>query len=144
MLVSSETSFRYLEPIRQAGVIAILPKPFNQEQLKAAFESALDYMDPGELENRQFSAEELKVLVVDDSQTARRHIIRVLRNMGIEDITQVRSIAWEDNFDEYARRDHAARILTAVVRGGRRGPSGAASAGGFGGRRPGRPSSALR
>ena len=29
MLISSEQSFRMLEPIRQAGVIAILPKPFS-------------------------------------------------------------------------------------------------------------------
>ena len=91
MLVSSETSFRYLEPIRQAGVIAILPKPFSPEQLKVALESTLDYIDPGELETRQFSAEELKVLVVDDSHTARRHIIRVLGNMGIENIMQAQN-----------------------------------------------------
>ena len=87
MLVSSETHYRYLEPIRQAGVIALLPKPFGREQLLAALQSTLDYLDPGELVSRDFSSEELKVLVVDDSGTARRHISRVLRNMGIEDIT---------------------------------------------------------
>ncbi len=105
MLVSSETNFRYLEPIRQAGVIAILPKPFSQKQLKAAFDSVLDYIDPGELETRHFSAEELKVLVVDDSHTARRHIIRVLANMGIENIVQAQNgkealeILAQDYFD---------------------------------------------
>jgi two-component system chemotaxis response regulator CheY len=88
MLISSETHYRYLEPLRQAGVIAILPKPFEREQLRRALHSTLHYLDPGELHARQFASEELKVLVVDDSGTARRHICRVLRNMGIEDITQ--------------------------------------------------------
>jgi len=87
MLVSSETHYRYLEPIRQAGVIALLPKPFSREQLQAALQSTLDYLDPGELASRDFASDELKVLVVDDSSTARRHISRVLRNMGIEDVT---------------------------------------------------------
>ena len=36
MLVSSETHYRYLEPIRQAGVIATLPKPFQSKQLERA------------------------------------------------------------------------------------------------------------
>ncbi len=87
MLISSETHYRYLEPIRQAGVIALLPKPFTREQLQAAMQSTLDFIDPGELASRNFASEELKVLVVDDSSTARRHISRVLTNMGIEDIT---------------------------------------------------------
>lgn len=87
MLISSETHYRYLEPIRQAGVIALLPKPFTREQLQAAMQSTLDFIDPGELASRNFASEDLKVLVVDDSSTARRHISRVLTNMGIEDIT---------------------------------------------------------
>lgn len=88
MLISSETSFRYLDPVRQAGVIAILPKPFEVSQLRQAFLSTLDYIDPGELETQAFSSEELEVLVVDDSLTARRHISRVLNNMGIENLTE--------------------------------------------------------
>lgn len=88
MLVSSETHYRYLEPIRQAGVIAILPKPFNCEQLEAAINSAVQFIDPGEIHTASFDGEELKVLVVDDSFTARRHISRVLNNMGISDITE--------------------------------------------------------
>lgn len=87
MLVSSETHYRYLEPIRQAGVIALLPKPFSLDQLRAALQSTLDYLDPGELTSHDFASEDLNVLVVDDSSTARRHISRVLGNMGIERIT---------------------------------------------------------
>ncbi|MDH5326909.1 MAG: response regulator [Gammaproteobacteria bacterium] len=86
MLISSETNYRYLEPIRQAGVIAILKKPFSFEQLKKAVESTLYYIDPDDISTEDFVADELRVLVVDDSFTARRHISRVLNNMGIVNI----------------------------------------------------------
>lgn len=88
MLISSETRFQALDPVRQAGAVAILPKPFSEEQLRAALYSTLDLIDPKELELENFNAEELKVLVVDDSRMARRHIRRVLGSMGIEDITE--------------------------------------------------------
>lgn len=87
MLISSETHYRYLEPIRQAGVIAILPKPFTLLQLKKAIDSAIFYLDPGEVNSNHFNGDELNVLVVDDSSLARKHITRVLNNMGIEQIT---------------------------------------------------------
>ena len=87
MLISSETHYRYLEPIRQAGVIAILPKPFSFEQLKKAVDSTVFYLQPGDVNNVRFNADELNVLVVDDSPLARKHISRVLNNMGIERIT---------------------------------------------------------
>ena len=41
MLISSETSFASLDPIRQAGVVAILPKPFASVDLKRAFFSTI-------------------------------------------------------------------------------------------------------
>ena len=88
MLISSETRFQALDPIRQAGAVAILPKPFAEDQLRAALYSTLDLIDPRELELENFNAEELKVLVVDDSRMARRHIKRVLGSMGIENITE--------------------------------------------------------
>ncbi|MDH5359658.1 MAG: response regulator, partial [Gammaproteobacteria bacterium] len=80
--------FQALDPIRQAGAVAILPKPFAEEQLRAALYSTLDLIDPKELELEDFSADELKVLIVDDSRMARRHIRRVLESMGIEQITE--------------------------------------------------------
>ncbi|KPJ92131.1 MAG: hypothetical protein AMJ53_10000 [Gammaproteobacteria bacterium SG8_11] len=86
MLISSETHYRYLEPIRQAGVIAILSKPFTFLQLKKAIDSTIYYLDPGDVNVSRFSGDELNVLVVDDSSTARKHIIRVLNNMGIDRI----------------------------------------------------------
>ena len=88
MLISSETSYRYLEPIRQAGAIAILPKPFEPEQLQTALFAALDYYDPGELRTGSVPHDELQVLLVDDSGLARRHIHRVLEALGIEHITE--------------------------------------------------------
>lgn len=87
MLISSETSYRYLEPIRQAGTIALLPKPFSQEQLNTALHSALLYISPDHIETSTIEVEDLNTLVVDDSPTARKHITRVLTNMGFEKIT---------------------------------------------------------
>ena len=84
ILVSSETHYRYLEPIRQAGAIAILPKPFEPEYLLRALYATLDYLDPGHLSLQRKQAEELWVLIVDDSRMARKHIRRVLTEMGIE------------------------------------------------------------
>ena len=91
MLISSETQFRYLEPIRQAGVIAILPKPYEIEQLRRALYSTVHYLDPSSLDSKQIAAEDLNVLVVDDSFTARNHIRRVLTNMGIQRISEAKN-----------------------------------------------------
>jgi len=87
MLISSETSFSMLEPIRQAGVIAILPKPFAVSDLKNALYSTLDFINPDTAEAEALQLDILKVLVVDDSPLARKHISRVIQNIGIEDIS---------------------------------------------------------
>ena len=83
MLISSETHIRYLEPIRQAGAIAILPKPFDPSHLRDALMATLEFADPTNIHSTAFAPEELKVLVVDDSPMARRYVQRVLANMGI-------------------------------------------------------------
>lgn len=90
MLISSETRFDALDPIRQAGVIAILPKPFTHEDLKRALRTTIDYIDPEEITFKHYDIEEVRVLVVDDSLTARKHISRVLNNMGITLITEAK------------------------------------------------------
>ncbi|WP_316364719.1 response regulator [Candidatus Thiodiazotropha sp. CDECU1] len=90
MLISSETRFRYLDPIRQAGAVAILPKPFKPAELRIAMNSVLEYIDPTLLELDNFCPEDLKVLVVDDSSMARKHISRVLNVLGIEHIREAR------------------------------------------------------
>ena len=88
LLISSETHYRYLEPIRQAGAIAILPKPFEKSQLMSALKNTLDFIDPEALEIEHLPADEIRVLLVDDSQLARKHIVRVLNNMGVHNITE--------------------------------------------------------
>lgn len=89
MLVSSETGYTYLEPIRQAGAVAILPKPFEPEHLHKALFSALDFIEPEKsIEFKHRDIEDLKVLVVDDSLTARKHIRRTLEGLGIENLVE--------------------------------------------------------
>lgn len=90
ILVSSETNHRYLDPVRQAGASAILPKPFEMQQLKTALSATLDYLNPNNnwvtVEN--VDIEGLRVLLVDDSRTARAFIRQVLENLGISHITE--------------------------------------------------------
>lgn len=88
MLVSSETRFRYLDPIRQAGAIAILPKPFSTEALRIALGSTLEYLDSETLYLGCYDPEALQVLIVDDSPLARKYIKRTLTNLGLERFTE--------------------------------------------------------
>lgn len=88
MLISSEHSDYYLEPIRQAGVVAILPKPFQPNELKSALYSTLEFLEPDYQSLAEIDLDNLHVLVVDDSVTARKHIMRVLSNLGINNIVQ--------------------------------------------------------
>jgi len=88
MLISSETGFDYIDPVRQAGVTAILPKPFDSDQLKRGLYNTLDILNPDAIEFSEFNAEDLKVLIVDDSKMARNHIKRVLKGLGIDHITE--------------------------------------------------------
>jgi len=90
MLISSETRFSALDPIRQAGVVAILPKPFGKDDLKRALRTTVDFIDPEELTLAHYEIEAVRVLVVDDSSMARKHIVRVLNNMGITLITEAK------------------------------------------------------
>lgn len=88
ILISSETHFRYLDPIRQAGVIAILPKPFEFKQLKSAILSVIEYQEPKLLRTQTVECGELSVLVVDDSRASRQHIKQVLQKLGIHKIEE--------------------------------------------------------
>lgn len=86
ILISSETNIKYLEPIRQAGAIAILPKPFSLQELDTALRASLDYLNPAKIDLAHFDVEDLHVLLVDDSEFSRKYIRRVLNNIGIEHI----------------------------------------------------------
>jgi len=90
MLISSETRFAALDPIRQAGVVAILPKPFNHQDLKRALRTTIEFIDPEEITFEHYEIESVRVLVVDDSTMARKHIVRVLNNMGISNIVEAK------------------------------------------------------
>ena len=83
MLISSETNPCALDPIRQAGVVAILPKPFNHADLTRALRTTVDFIDPEQISLEHYDIEDLRVLLVDDSSLARKHITRVLNNLGI-------------------------------------------------------------
>lgn len=83
MLISSETRLRYLEPIRQAGVVGILPKPFSDTELGTALAATVDLISEAPIIADGLDTEALHVLVVDDSPMARNHISRVLGSLGI-------------------------------------------------------------
>jgi len=85
ILISSETRPQVLDPVRQSGACSILTKPFTEQQLSRALYAAADYLNPPE----DFDASEvahLRVLLVDDSATTRRHLRRLLGQLGIERI----------------------------------------------------------
>ena len=88
MLISSETSFEQLDPVRQAGVVAILPKPFAFNDLKRALYNTLDFINPSASDTEQLDFNDFHVLIVDDSSMARKHIRRVLEKMGITSFSE--------------------------------------------------------
>lgn len=105
MLVSSEWRKAQLEEFKQAGVVAILPKPFDSAHLATAINSTIDLLSNDELELELFDVHDVRVLLVDDSKLARNHIKRVLLNLGIKRITeaengaQAKHILMDNMFD---------------------------------------------
>ena len=88
MLISSETGFMQLDPVKQAGVTAILPKPFESSQLKRALYNTLDILNLDHLDPSVHNFEDFKVLLVDDSVTARHFLRRILNGLGIEQVVE--------------------------------------------------------
>jgi two-component system chemotaxis response regulator CheY len=88
VLVSSETRPQVLDPVRQSGACAILPKPFTENQLATALRAALDFINPTAMLNVEIDLEQLRVLLVDDSPNARRFVRHVLGNLGIEEFIE--------------------------------------------------------
>jgi len=129
VLVSSETNPHYLEPVRQSGASAILGKPLTAEQLKKALATSLDYLnsDSQKLDvESDIDLESIKVLLVDDSRSARAFMRRVLENLGIQYFTeaengkQVVTIIQEQYFDlvvtDYNMSEMDGRELTEYIR----------------------------
>lgn len=90
LLISSETNIKYLEPIRQAGAIAILPKPFSCQALETALHSTLEYVHPEKLNLDHLDTEDLQVLIVDDSEFSLKYLMKVFQNIGIDQIVTAR------------------------------------------------------
>ena len=88
MLVSSETKVAKLEEYKQAGISAILPKPFKPDHLKKALKASLDLINEDEIELDYFDITEIRVLLVDDSMLARGHIRRTLEKMGVKQFVE--------------------------------------------------------
>lgn len=86
VLISSETRPQQLDAIRQAGAMAILPKPFSTGQLDRALCSALDYLNTEELRTslETYDLDTRHVLLVDDSVTSRHYLRNILERMGFE------------------------------------------------------------
>lgn len=91
MLVSSEHKRNYLEQYKQAGVVAILPKPFTIDHLQRALNATIDLIEPQTLQLKNFETEDLHVLVVDDSTTSRHYLTRVLNSIGVEAVAEAES-----------------------------------------------------
>lgn len=103
VLVSSETRPQALDPVRQAGICGILPKPFSNAQLRKVLDTTLDFLAIEHATSIDFRAEELKVLLVDDSGSARRFMRRMLENLGIR------------NFIEAANGREAVELLASTM-----------------------------
>ncbi len=126
MLVSSETSLERLEGFKQSGVAAILPKPFEPIHLHRGLNASVQLLNTDELDLSLFDIEQLRVLLVDDSKLARKHIRRVLMNMGIEKITEAENGAHaltflkEEEFDivvtDYNMPEMDGRELSEYIR----------------------------
>ncbi|WP_218354561.1 response regulator [Alteromonas lipotrueiana] len=126
MLVSSENRLNKLEELKQAGVAAILPKPFEPIHLSRALNASLDLINHDELELELFDVQEVRVLLVDDSRLARNHIRRVLEGMGLEKIVEAENGATaltlikDDTFDlvvtDYNMPEMDGRELSEFIR----------------------------
>ncbi|BDX06247.1 response regulator [Planctobacterium marinum] len=88
MLVSSESRTAKLEEYKQAGISAILPKPFKPVHLTKALNASLDLINEDEIELEYFDITEIRVLLVDDSMLARGHIRRTLEKMGVKNFVE--------------------------------------------------------
>lgn len=88
ILISSAKNHDVLDPVKQAGVVAILPKPFRFASLKKALFATLDFIEPDKEVIADLDIDSYRILVVDDSTLARNQIKRVLKNLGASTIIE--------------------------------------------------------
>lgn len=86
ILISSETRFQPLDPIRQAGVVSLISKLDVQAGLDRALQATLEYLQPSELDLSALDVEDVRIGLVDDSRMARNHMRRTLVDFGFEKI----------------------------------------------------------
>jgi two-component system chemotaxis response regulator CheY len=91
MLVSSENRLEKLNEFKQAGVAAILPKPFETANLSRALKATVDFINREELDLELFDVHDVRVLLVDDSRLARNHIHQVLNGLGLNKILEAKN-----------------------------------------------------
>lgn len=86
ILISSETRFEQLDPIKQSGVAAILTKPFGDKELRIALDSALETLALDQPNEDADEFDMYQVLLVDDSSLSRKQIHKLLNAIGIEKV----------------------------------------------------------
>lgn len=91
ILVSSETRVQVLDPIRQSGACSLLPKPFTTEQMELALTSAIETLEPPSRGGMIPNPEDIRILLVDDSDMVRRYLRHLLESVGIEHILEARN-----------------------------------------------------
>ncbi len=85
ILVTSIEDPRQLDLVRQAGACSILPKPFSAPELRLALDNAINFLDIGKLDF-EGDIEHVRVLIVDDSRSARIFLRHALESMGFRHI----------------------------------------------------------
>jgi len=88
ILISSETDREWLEPAKQSGILAVLPKPFNHGDLSQALDRLLDFFETPDYSDVDEQIASARILLVDDSRPARRHLRNLLAAIGIESIDE--------------------------------------------------------
>ena len=83
MLASSEERFEVLDPILQTGIVAVLPKPFTGDDIQSALDKTVVYLAKNAERTNHVTLSAMRVLVVDDSRLARRHLIKLLGKAGL-------------------------------------------------------------
>lgn len=103
MLVSGEERFEMLDQIRQAGVVAMLPRPFTHDALVHAVNASLGLMDEEQLKTDNKDIGSLRVLLVDDSRLARKHMLNILGKIGVPEELVFQAENGEEAIDKLER-----------------------------------------
>jgi serine/threonine protein kinase len=105
VLISSQADEQEASLLREVPHTALLPKPFQLDQLKQALAAVTGNPMVLAPATQPVPLDRLKVLIVDDSPPARRHIRSVLTNLGFRqfveaaDGTEAVTLLEKDGFD---------------------------------------------